>query len=128
MKSRINGPFPLSRTAIDEFIRCPRSFVLKPKYGVKFPSIPPLTCSVATDLLLKNEFDKLRKVQSSEHWLFKRFGLEVVPYEHPESDAWRNNLKGIRYLHECLTSDTGLLHCRSHPETNRPIPIDSFST
>ena len=128
MKSKIEGPCPLLRTAIDEFILYPRSFVLKLKYCINFPSIPPLTLAVATDHLLKNEFDKLCKVQSSEHWLFKRFGLEVVPYEHPEIDPWRNNFKGIRYLHECLTSDIGLLPCRSHPETKRPIPIDSFIT
>ena len=65
MKSRIDGPFPLLGTAIYELIRCPRSFALKRKYGVKLPSIPPLTLAVATDHLLKNEFDKLRKVQSS---------------------------------------------------------------
>jgi hypothetical protein len=93
-------PFPISRTGIDEFIRCPRTFVLKRKFGVKFPSIPPFTLAVATDHLLKNEFDKLREAQSSEHWLFKRFGLDVVPYQHEEIDAWRNNFKGIRYLHE----------------------------
>jgi len=32
-------PIPLSRTGIDEFIRCSRTFNLKRKYGVKFPSI-----------------------------------------------------------------------------------------
>jgi hypothetical protein len=72
----IDEKFPLSRTGIDEFIRCPRTFILKRKYGVKFPSISPLTLAVATDHLLKNAFDKLREAQSSEHWLFKRYGLE----------------------------------------------------
>ena len=92
-------PFPLSRTAIDEFIRCPRTFILKRKFGVKFPSIPPLTLAVATDHLLKNEFDNLREKRSSDHWLYRKYGLNVVPYAHDEIDVWRNNFKGIRYHH-----------------------------
>tara|TARA_B100001013_G_C24491866_1_gene395567 strand:- start:25 stop:672 length:648 start_codon:yes stop_codon:yes gene_type:complete len=60
----------------------------------------PLTLAVATDHLLKNEFDGYREKQSSEHPIFEKFGLDVVPYQHPEIEAWRNNFKGIRYLHE----------------------------
>ena len=95
-----SDPFPLSRSGIDQFIRCPRTFVLQRKFGVKPPSMVPLTLAVATDHLLKNEFDGYREKQSSEHPIFKKFGLDVVPYEHPEMDAWRNNFKGIRYLDE----------------------------
>ena len=93
-----DDPFPLSRTGIDEFLRDPRTFVLKRKYGVKFPSIPPLTLAVATDYLLKNDFDRYREKQSSDHWIFKEYGLEGVPYAHSQLEEWRNNFKGIRYL------------------------------
>ena len=49
--------FPMSRSGIDQFLRCPRTFVLQRKFGVKPPSMVPLTLAVATDHLLKNEFD-----------------------------------------------------------------------
>ena len=93
-------PFELSRTGIDEFLRCPRSFVLKWKYVVPPPGVPPLTLALATDHWLKNEFDRVRREGSSDHWIFRKFGLDVVPYQHDELDAWRSNFKGIRYFHE----------------------------
>ena len=95
-----DDPFPISRSGIDQFIRDPRTFVLQRKYGVKPPSFAPLTLAIATDHLLKNEFDGYRDKQSSKHPIFKKFGLGVVPYQHPEIETWRNNFKGIRYLHE----------------------------
>ena len=60
-------PFPISRSGIDQFLRCPRTFILHRKFGLKPPSMAPLTLAVATDHLLKNEFDGYRKKQSSEH-------------------------------------------------------------
>ena len=95
-----DDPFPVSRTAIDEYLRDPRTFVLKRKYGVKLPFFPPLTLAIATDHLLKNEFDKYRKQKSCEHWIFKKHNLEVIPYHHQLLETWRNNFKGIRYLDE----------------------------
>jgi hypothetical protein len=95
-----SDPFPISRTGIDQFLRCPRAFVLHRKYGVKPPSFAPLTLAIATDHLLKNEFDGYRKDQSSKHPIFEKFGLDVVPYQHSKIENWRSNFKGIRYLDE----------------------------
>ena len=95
-----DDPFPVSRSGIDQFLRCPRTFVLQRKYGVKPPAMVPLTLAVATDHLLKNEFDGYRETQSSDHPILKKFGLEAVPYQHPEIETWRNNFKGIRILHQ----------------------------
>ena len=93
-------PFPISRSGIDQFLRDPRTFVLQRKYGIKPSSFAPLTLAIATDHLLKNEFDRYRERQSSNHPIFQKFGLEVVPYQHPEIETWRQNFKGIRYLDE----------------------------
>jgi len=93
-------PFPISRTGIDQFLRDPRTFVLQRKHGLKPPSMVPLTLAVATDHLLKNEFDGYRERQSSEHPIFNKYGLQVVPHQHTEIEDWRNNFKGIRYLDE----------------------------
>ena len=98
-------PFPISRSGIDQFLRCPRTFVLHRKFGVKPPSMVPLTLAVATDHLLKNEFDRYREKQSSKHPIFQKFGLEVVPYQHSDIETWRNNFKGIRYLDEATNFD-----------------------
>ncbi len=93
-----DDPFPLSRSGIDQFLRCPRTFVLHRKFGIKPPSMVPLTLAVATDHLLKNDFDGYRETRSSEHPIFQKFGLEVVPFQHPEIETWRNNFIGIRYV------------------------------
>ncbi len=95
-----DDPFPISRSGIDQFLRCPRTFVLQRKYGVKPPSFAPLTLAIATDHLLKNEFDRYRERQSGDHPIFEKYGLRVVPYQHPEIEDWRVNFKGIRYLDE----------------------------
>jgi hypothetical protein len=100
-----DDPFPISRSGIDQFIRDPRTFVLQRKYGVKPPSFAPLTFAIATDHLLKNEFDGYRDKQSSEHPIFEKFGLDVIPYQHPEIETWRSNFKGIRYLDKASNSE-----------------------
>ena len=58
----------------------------------------PLTLAVATDALLKNEFDVVRESGAS-HPLWKREGLNVRAYKHSDIDLWRNNFKGIRIKH-----------------------------
>jgi len=85
----------LSRTAIEQFIRCPKCFYFHRKLGLKPPSMVPLTLAVATDALLKNEFDAVRK-SASTHPLWLRENLNVLAFDHPDIDLWRNNFKGIR--------------------------------
>jgi len=55
----------------------------------------PLTLAVATDALLKNEFDLVRK-SAATHPLWLRENLNVRAFDHPDIDLWRNNFKGIR--------------------------------
>lgn len=88
----------LSRTAIDQFIRCPRCFYMQRKLGLKPPTMVPLTLAVATDALLKNEFDAVRTTGAS-HPLWQREGLKVRAFQHPDMEIWRSNFKGIRISH-----------------------------
>ncbi len=88
----------LSRSALEQFIRCPRCFYLQRRLGLKPPSLVPLTPAVATDALLKNEFDTVRHSGSS-HPLWEREALRVKAFRHPDIDLWRNNFKGIRVTH-----------------------------
>ena len=85
----------LSRTALEQFIRCPRCFYLQRRLGLKPPAMVPLTLAVATDALLKNEFDAVRR-SKKVHPLWTREKLNVRAFNHPEIDIWRNNFKGIR--------------------------------
>ena len=88
----------LSRSAIEEFIRCPRCFYLHRRRGLKPPSMIPLTLAVATDALLKNEFDAIR-ASGADHPIWRRENLNVEAYSNPHIEEWRNNRKGIRIKH-----------------------------
>ena len=100
MAYKAGEPFKLSRTAIDEFIKNPRNFILKRKFGVPDPPTFPLTLNLATDNNLKNEFDSLRESQSSDHWLWEKYGMNVTAFKNDNMDRWRNNFKGVRFHHE----------------------------
>ncbi|MBU6212285.1 MAG: PD-(D/E)XK nuclease family protein [Gammaproteobacteria bacterium] len=91
--------FKLSRTGLEDFIKCPRCFKLQRGMGLKGLRMVPLTLAVATDALLKNEFDLVRESGDS-HPLWEREGLDVRGFAHPDLELWRNNFKGIRVLHE----------------------------
>ncbi|MFN5010890.1 MAG: PD-(D/E)XK nuclease family protein [Gammaproteobacteria bacterium] len=59
----------------------------------------PLTLAVATDALLKKEFDGVRDAKAI-HPLWERFGLPYIAYEHPDLETWRNIRRGgIRATH-----------------------------
>jgi len=89
-------PFRMSRTKIEEFIKCPRCFVLDVKHGIKKPAGVPFTLNVAVDNQLKKEFNIYRKNQQV-HPLVAAAGLDLVPFDHPELDTWRSNFKGVSY-------------------------------
>lgn len=89
----------LSRTALEEFIKCPRCFYLHRRVGLKQLSRIPLTLAVATDALLKNEFDVVR-ASGEGHPIWEREGLDVHAFAHPDLETWRSNFKGLRVVHE----------------------------
>jgi hypothetical protein len=120
----------LSRSALEQFIRCPRCFYQQRNLGLKQPSMVPLTLAVATDALLKNEFDAIRG-QDVAHAVWQGHGLNVRAFEHSDLDLWRNNFKGIRINHTCGAEvfgavddvwenlDTGELHIVDYKSTSK---------
>jgi hypothetical protein len=120
----------LSRTAIEQHLRCPLCFFLQRKLGVRPPAMIPLTLAVATDALLKNEFDAIRETGAS-HPLWQREGLRFRAFDHPDIDAWRNNRRGIRVVHASGVEvygavddvwqdrDTGVLHIVDYKSTSK---------
>lgn len=93
----------LSRSKIDLFLECPRCFYLDNKLGIKRPPGYPFSLNSAVDALLKKEFDLLRK-NGETHQLIKAYGIDAKPVNHPKLNQWRNNFKGVSYLH----SETGI--------------------
>ena len=92
--------FRLSRSKIEDFIRCPRCFVLAVRHGVKKPKGVPFTLNLAVDNLMKKEFDLYRE-KAEVHPIAKQAGLNLVPFKHKDLDTWRSNFRGI----EALTND-----------------------
>lgn len=95
-------PFRISRSKIGLFLECPRCFYLDRRLGLGRPSMPAFTLNSAVDQLLKNEFDLLRK-NGERHKLMEKYGIEAVPYNHPNLPIWRDDMyqwKGACVLHQ----------------------------
>jgi len=93
------APFPISRSAIDLFLECRRCFYLDKKLGLARPSMPGWALNSAVDQLLKNEFDILRK-NGETHALMKKYGIEAVPFNHPDFPIWQNSFRGASVIHK----------------------------
>ena len=92
-------PFKLSRSRLDRFLKCPRCFYLDRRLGVDQVSGPAFTLNSATDTLLKKEFDVCR-TKGKPHPLMKKYKVDAIPFQHEKMDEWRENFKGVQFLHE----------------------------
>ena len=92
-------PFKLSRSRIENFIRCPRCFYLDRRLGIDQPSGPPFTLNSAVDFLLKKEFDSFR-ADGKPHPIMIQHCVEAVPFVHADLDVWRENFQGVQYHHK----------------------------
>ena len=87
-----SAPYELSRSRIENFVRCPACFYLQQVRSVPFPSIPGFNINEATDILLKRDFDKYRGSETT-HPFLKAIGLEhLVPYQHEDFEKWTQSL------------------------------------
>jgi hypothetical protein len=59
----------------------------------------PFLLNTAVDHLLKKEFDVHRK-EATPHPIISDNGLDLIPFNHPKIDEWRENFVGVQYLHE----------------------------
>jgi CRISPR/Cas system-associated exonuclease Cas4 (RecB family) len=92
--------FKISRSKIDLYLECPRCFYLDRRLGVGRPPGFPFNLNSAVDTLLKKEFD-IHRAKKSTHPLMQTYGINAVPFEHPQMDFWRDALRGgIQYLHK----------------------------
>ncbi len=86
-------PFRLSRSKIDQFLKCPRCFYVDRKLGISPPQPAPYTLNSAVDTLLKKEFDFYR-AKGLPHPLVEAQGVKAKPFAHPKLDEWRDALRG----------------------------------
>ena len=133
-------PYELSRSRIENFIRCPACFYLQQVRGVKFPSIPGFNINEATDVLLKRDFDKYR-ISSQTHPFLANIGLgHLVPYQHENFELWTQSLHfgaegRFNTVHEetnlkigggiddvWLNSETGQVHIVDYKSTSQKSP------
>ncbi|MBV8660660.1 MAG: PD-(D/E)XK nuclease family protein [Candidatus Dependentiae bacterium] len=84
-------PFILSRSRIEAFLACKVCFYLDRKKGLITPPGFPFSLNNAVDELQKKSFDQHRVAQTV-HPLCAAYGLNLVPFQHPDLDAWRNSL------------------------------------
>ena len=85
------GPFELSRSKVESFIKCPACFWLDRARGVKFPSTPSFNINSNTDKLLKRDFDSVRG--QKPHPCLVQAGLpHLIPFEHEDLEKWTNSL------------------------------------
>jgi len=89
--------FKLSRSRLENFVKCPRCFYLDRRLGIEAPSGPQFNLNLAVDHLLKKEFD-IYRAKKQAHPLMKQYGINAIPLAHPDLDTWRNAFKGIQYL------------------------------
>jgi hypothetical protein len=92
-------PFKLSRSKLELFANCPRCFYMDRRLGVGQPPGFPFNLNSAVDLLLKKEFD-VHRAKNTKHPLCDTYGIDAVPFQHPQMDVWRENFVGVQTHHE----------------------------
>ena len=92
------SPYRLSRTKLENFLKCPRCFYLDRRLGVGQPPGFPFNINSAVDELLKREFAQCRN-EGVAHPYMVEADITAVPAIHPELDNWRKNFVGVSYVH-----------------------------
>lgn len=85
-------PYELSRTRVENYIKCPACFYLQQVKGVVFPSFPSFNLNEATDILLKRDFDKFRGHDKAHPFLAKIGKDYLVPYYHKNFELWTQSI------------------------------------
>ncbi|MBI2577270.1 MAG: PD-(D/E)XK nuclease family protein [Candidatus Wildermuthbacteria bacterium] len=92
-------PYALSRSRLETFLNCPRCFYVDRRLGVDKPPGYPFSLNSAVDALLKKEFD-VHRLKQTKHPLMEAYGVDAVPFDHENINEWRENFKGVQYLHK----------------------------
>ena len=104
--------YELSRSRIENFIKCPACFYLMQVKGIKFPSIPGFNINEATDVLLKRDFDKFRGAERTHQFLINLDMGHLIPFDHPNFELWTQSLHfgaegRMNFIHEASNLKVG---------------------
>ena len=93
-KFNINNPEPyeLSRSRVENFVKCPACFYMQQVEGIEFPSIPGFNINEATDILLKKDFDYYREIKKPHPFLENRGYPHLIPYQHEHFELWTQSM------------------------------------
>ncbi len=124
-----NQPFRISRSKVQLFLDCPKCFYLDVRLGIRRPAGFPFNLNSAVDALLKKEFDHHRENKTA-HPYIKETGLNAIPFQHENLDLWRNNFKGVSYLHNKTNFETfgAVDDLWLNLDTNEVIVVDYKAT
>ena len=85
------APYELSRSRVENYLKCKACFWLEQLHRVKPPEIPSFTINTTTDILLKRDADAVRGRQTLPLWA--AHGLDhLIPFEHEHLEKWTNSL------------------------------------
>ena len=85
------APYELSRSRVENYLKCKACFWLEQLHRVKPPEIPSFTINTTTDILLKRDADACRGRQTLPLWA--AHGLDhFIPFEHEHLEKWTNSL------------------------------------
>ncbi len=133
-------PYELSRSRVENYVRCPACFYMQQVEGIKFPSIPGYNINEATDVLLKRDFDKCRQLGVTHSFLRERGYGHLVPLQHEKIKKWTQSLHfgADGYFHTVhqptnlkigggiddvwLNSDSGQVHIVDYKSTSQKSP------
>lgn len=85
-------PYEISRSRIENFVRCPACFYMQQVEGIKFPDIPGFNINEATDVLLKKHFDEYRLLGKPSPLLENLDLPNLIPFSHPNFELWTQSL------------------------------------
>ena len=85
------APYELSRSRVENYLKCKACFWLEQLHRVKPPEMPSFTINTTTDILLKRDADACRGRQTLPLWA--AHGLDhFIPFEHEHLEKWTNSL------------------------------------
>ena len=86
------NPYELSRSRVENFLKCKACFWLEQIQKVKPPEMPSFTINTTTDILLKRDSDSVRGKSTLPIW--KEAGLgHMIPFDHEDLEKWTNSLQ-----------------------------------
>jgi hypothetical protein len=103
------NPYELSRSRIENFIKCKACFWLEQIHKVKPPEMPAFTLNTTTDILLKRNSDIVRGKSSLPLWESAGLG-HMIPFDHDDLEKWTNSLHfGLNDSHfNAVHNDTNI--------------------